>query len=49
MSVDQDHQIRLNQVEARQGSVRPKLIYVLIASLGLVIVAFTIASLFYRH
>jgi hypothetical protein len=49
MPMDQDHEIRLNEVEARQGSIRPKLVYVLTASIGLVIVAFLIASLFYRH
>jgi len=49
MSTDQDHEIRLNEVEARQGSTRPKLVYVLTASIGLVVVAFLIASMFYRH
>ena len=42
-------QIRVNTVEARQGTTRPKLIYVLVASVILVIVGFSIASMFYRH
>lgn len=34
-----------NQVEARQGTTRPKVIYITIASTALVIVAFIIAWL----
>jgi hypothetical protein len=49
MAVHEDQEVRLNEVEARQGSSRPKLIYVLSASIALVIVAFLIASLFYRY
>ncbi len=49
MAQDPAEQIRLNPVEARQGTTRPKLIYVLVASVILVIIAFFIASMFYRH
>lgn len=49
MAHDPTEPIRADTVEARQGTTRPKLIYVLVASIILVIVAFSIASMFYRH
>ncbi len=49
MASDPNQPITLNKIEARQGSNRPKVIYVLIASVILVIAAFAIASLFYQH
>ena len=42
MSSDPNQDISKNQVEAKQGSNRPGVIYVLIASVILVIVAFAI-------
>ena len=42
MASDPNQDIRKNQVEARQGTNRPGVIYVLIASVILIIVAFAI-------
>jgi hypothetical protein len=49
MASDPNEDITLNKVEARQGSNRPKVIYVLVAGVALVIVAFLIASMFFQH
>jgi hypothetical protein len=46
MVSDPNADIQRNQVEARQGTNRPKLIYVLIAGVVLVIVAFAAVWLF---
>lgn len=45
MASDPNAKIRKNPVESRQGTNRPKVIYVLVASVILVIVAFFIAYL----
>lgn len=49
MASDPNENISINKVEARQGTNRPKVIYVLVASVALVIVAFVIASMFFQH
>ncbi len=49
MASDPNADITRTKVEARQGSNRPKVIYVLIASVALVIIAFVVASFFYQH
>ena len=49
MTSDPNQDISLNKVEARQGTARPKMIYVLAAGVVLVIAAFVIASLFFQH
>jgi hypothetical protein len=49
MASDPNENITLNKVEARQGSNKPKVIYVLVAGVALVIVAFIIASMFFHH
>ncbi len=49
MASDPNEKIRLNTVEARQGTDRPRVIYVLIASVVLIVIAFVIASLFFQH
>jgi hypothetical protein len=49
MTSDPNQKIELNRVEARQGSNRPKVIYVLVAGVVLVIIAFIIASMFFQH
>ena len=49
MASDPNADITRNKVEARQGTNRPKVIYVLVASVALVVVAFVVASLFYQH
>ena len=41
-----DPTIRRNEVEARQGTNRPKVIYVLVASVALIIIAFVAVWLF---
>ena len=41
-----DPTIRRNQVEARQGTNRPKVIYVLIASVTLIVIGFLFIWLF---
>lgn len=45
MASDPNADIQKNQVQARQGTNRPKLIYVLVASVALVIVLFIVAWL----
>lgn len=45
MASDPNEDIELNKVEARQGTSRPHLIYVLGAALVLIIVVFAIVSL----
>ena len=45
MASDPNADISKNQVEARQGTNRPKVIYVLVASVILIIVAFFVAWL----
>lgn len=45
MVSDPNKDIQRNQVEARQGTTRPKVIYITIASTALVIVAFIVAWL----
>ncbi len=45
MASDPNADISKNQVEARQGTNRPKVIYVLVASVALVIVLFVVAWL----
>ncbi len=45
MASDPNADISKNQVEARQGTNRPKVIYVLVASVVLIIVAFVVAYL----
>jgi flagellar biosynthesis/type III secretory pathway M-ring protein FliF/YscJ len=42
MASDPNANIKLNQVEARQGTRAPKLVYVLAASVALVVVVFAI-------
>ena len=49
MTSDPNADITRNKVEARQGTNRPKMIYVLIASVALIVVAFLVASMFYQH
>ncbi len=49
MASDPNADISRNKTEARQGTNRPKVIYVLVASVALIIVAFFIASMFYQH
>lgn len=49
MTSDPNEKIIMNEVEARQGSNRPKVIYVLVAGVALVIIAFIIASMFFQH
>ncbi|WP_158810815.1 hypothetical protein [Beijerinckia sp. L45] len=49
MASDPNDDITLNKVEARQGSTKPKMIYVLIAGVVLVVVAFVVASMFFQH
>ena len=48
MASDPNEKIVLNKVDARQGTNRPKVIYVLIAGVILVVAAFIIASMFYQ-
>ncbi len=48
MASDPNADIKLNEVQARQGSRRPNLIYVLVASVALIIVAFGGVWLFSR-
>ncbi len=45
MASDPNADISKNPVEARQGTNRPKVIYVLVASVILIIVAFFVAYL----
>ena len=45
MASDPNAEITKNQVSARQGTTRPKVIYVLVASVALVIVLFLVAWL----
>lgn len=45
MASDPNAEIQKNTVEARQGTNRPKVIYVLVASVALVIVMFVVAWL----
>lgn len=45
MASDPNANITKNQVSARQGTTRPKLIYVLVASVALVIILFVVAWL----
>ena len=45
MASDPNQDITLNKVEARQGTNRPRLIYVLVAGVALVIVAFIVVAL----
>lgn len=45
MASDPNADISKNQVSARQGTNRPKVIYVLVASVALVIVLFIVAWL----
>lgn len=45
MASDPNAEITKNTVSARQGTTRPKVIYVLVASVVLVIVAFIVAWL----
>ena len=49
MASDPNEDITLNKVEARQGSNRPKVIYVLVAGVVLVILAFVVASMFFHN
>lgn len=49
MTSDPNEEILRNKVEVRQGSTRPRVIYVLMAGLALVILAFIIASFFFHH
>ena len=46
MVSDPNAKIERNQVEARQGTTRPKVIYVLVASVALIIIAFIVVWLF---
>ena len=45
MASDPNEHIQRNQVEARQGTTRPNLIYVLVAGVVLVIIAFAVVWL----
>ncbi len=45
MASDPNAEITKNQVSAKQGTNRPKVIYVLVASVVLIIVAFIVAYL----
>ena len=45
MASDPNSDIERNQVEARQGTTRPRVIYVTVAGIALVIVAFIVAWL----
>ena len=49
MASDPNDDIERNTVEARQGTTRPKVIYVLIAGCALVVVLFGITWLFQGH
>jgi hypothetical protein len=49
MTSDPNADIAKNKVEARQGTDRPKVNYVLISSLALVIIVFGLVWLFMRH
>ena len=49
MTTDPRQTIVRSPVEAKQGSNRPRLIYVLVAGLVLVVAAFAVASQFYQH
>jgi uncharacterized membrane protein YidH (DUF202 family) len=49
MTADPNADIQRNKIEARQGTDRPKNNYVLVISLGLVIVVFALVWLFLRH
>ena len=49
MASDPNQDIERNTVEARQGSSRPRVIYVLIAGVILIIVAFALTGAFTRH
>lgn len=46
MASDPNADIEKNEVEARQGSTRPKVIYVLIAGVILIVAVFFIISMF---
>jgi hypothetical protein len=48
MASDPNQKIVKNEVQARQGSTRPKVIYVLVASVVLIIVAFGLVWTFTR-
>lgn len=45
MASDPNAEIKKNPVSARQGTTRPKVIYVLVAGVALVVVAFIVAYL----
>ncbi len=45
MVSDPNADIQRNQVEARQGTNRPKVIYVLVASVALIVVGFIVVWL----
>lgn len=49
MASDLNLNIERSQVEARQGSTRPQLIYVLVFGIALVIVGFAVAWFTTRH
>ena len=49
MASDPNQDIKRNTVEARQGSTRPNMIYVLIAAVILVVVAFILVGTFVKH
>lgn len=49
MASDPNADISRNKVEARQGTNRPRVIYVLVASVALIILAFVLASTFFQH
>ena len=49
MASDPNEDISRNKTEARQGTNRPKVIYVLIASIILIVLAFVLASTFFQH
>ncbi len=45
MVSDPNADIKRNQVEAKQGTNRPKMIYVLVASVALIVVGFVVVWL----
>ena len=49
MVSDPNEKIVVSKVDARQGTNRPKVIYVLIASIVLIVLAFVLASFFFQH